>query len=268
MIRTTITNPRSNLANLAAAAIAAAIAFVPCAAFAGSGGGKTARNGSSDPAESRRMIGILDVRVDGVPDDVKADFERELAKQAGSEHYWLASRAQMRDRMRPSTKWTEGCLIGSCLSEVRTQTNAELVVLASLTGSGTSFGYVITLVRTDTGRVLSQKAERCDVCTASEAMHNAIFAVVGLINEAPDRLPDAAGDQGAAIDIAVGKISHDLTSLKRAKRRAGITLSVLGLLAAGAGVTLYLVNDKPDYALGMAAAGGGMLASGVVVLSF
>ncbi|MGE3455852.1 MAG: hypothetical protein AB7O24_12130 [Kofleriaceae bacterium] len=253
---------------MATAVIAVALALMASAAIAGPGASKTAPAAGGTPTESRRMIGILDVRVDGVPDEVKADFERELAKQAGSEHYWLASRAQMRDRMRPSTKWTEGCVIGECLSEVRTQTNAELVVLASLTGSGTSFGYVITLVRTDIGRVVAQKSERCDVCTASEAMHNAILAVVGLINEVPDELPDISGDQGAAIDIAVGKISHDLTRLKRAKRRAGITLSVIGLLAAGAGVTLYLVNDKPDYALGMAAAGGGMLTSGVVVLSF
>ena len=62
-------------------------------------------------------------------------------------------------------KWTEGCVVGACLSEVRAQTGAELVLLAALTGSGTSFGYVVTLVRTDTGRVLAQESDRCDVCT-------------------------------------------------------------------------------------------------------
>ena len=62
----------------------------------------------------------------------------------------------MHEMMANSTKWTEGCVVGSCLHEVKTQTGAELVLLAALTGSGTSFGYVVTLVRTDTGRMLAQ----------------------------------------------------------------------------------------------------------------
>ena len=49
--------------------------------------------------------------------------------------------------MANSTKWTEGCVVGACLREVETQTGADLVLLAALTGAGTSFGYVVTLVR-------------------------------------------------------------------------------------------------------------------------
>jgi hypothetical protein len=222
-------------------------------------------SGSSD---QRRMIGILDVRVEGISDEMKAQFEKHLTTQVTSDHYWLASPAQMRERMKLSTKWTEGCVIGVCLSEVRTQTNAELVVLAALTGSGTSFGYVVTLVRTDIGRVLSQKAERCDVCTAAEVMQLATLAVIELINAAPDPLPDISGDQGAAVDLAVGQVKRSLQDAQRTTRRGGIVLTVVGAVAAGVGAALYYTQDKPMYAVGITAGGAGLLASGVIVLTF
>ena len=214
------------------------------------------------------MVGILDVRVDGVPDEIKAQFERGLEEQLDTKIYWLSSRAQMRERMKFSTKWTEGCLVGDCLAELRTQTNAELVLLAAFNGSGTSFGHVVTIVRTDNGRVLSQESGRCEVCTVSEAMAEATLSTLRLLSAVPDKLPDEAGDQSVAMDLVVKASKQHLAEAQSGVKRRGIALTLIGLAVAGGGLATYVLKDKPDYALAITAAGGGLLLGGVVVLTF
>ena len=198
----------------------------------------------------RRIVGILEIQASP---EIAASFEQSLEEQLDGSQYTLISRAKMRERLRNSTKWSEGCLVGDCLSEVMVQTSAELVVLAALTGSGTSFGYVVTLVRTDTGRILSQESDRCEVCTINEAMTAATLATIRLVTAVSDELPaDSA--------LPAGKT--------RRSRRIAIAVTVVGLVAAGLGTALYFAQDKPDYALVTAAAGGGLALGGLVVLTF
>lgn len=220
------------------------------------------------PPANKKMVGILDVRVDGVSDDLKAKFEQQLEQQLDTNQYWLANRASMRERMKFSTKWTEGCLIGDCLAEVRTQTSASLVLLAALNGSGTTFGYVVTLVRTDTGRVLAQKADRCDVCTINEAMTQATLATIELLNEIPPQLPDEAAASAAALKSVRADNERDLTKQRHGFRKTGKVLTVTGLIVAAGGVAAYALMDKPAWGLGVAGAGAGILGGGVVVLAF
>jgi len=151
------------------------------------------------PSANQRIVGVLDVRVEGVPPEIAAQFQQQLEAQVDTKHFWLAPRSRMHEMMTNSTKWTEGCVIGKCLSEVKRQTNADLVLLAALTGAGTSFGYVVTLVRTDTGLVLAQESERCDVCTVSEALANATLATVKILDAVPDQLPDEHAMQAAKL---------------------------------------------------------------------
>jgi hypothetical protein len=220
------------------------------------------------PGDKRRIVGILEVRVEGVPREIQRQFQSDLEKQLDSREYWLAPQQRIREMMANSTKWTEGCLVGLCLNELKVQTGAELVLLAAITGSGTSFGYVVTLVRTDTGRMLAQEASRCEVCTVNEALASATLAAVKLLTAVPDKLPDEAAEQSAALDVATSKLKAENAAAQRRNRRLGIGLTLTGLVAAGAGMTLYLAMDRPAYALGIAGAGAGSVLGGVVVLTF
>src|SRR5690349_7146258 len=74
------------------------------------------------PGDKRRIIGILDVTVDGVPPDVAAKFQSKLEEQLDSREYWLAPQARMHELLSNSTKWSEGCIVGPCLMEVKVQT--------------------------------------------------------------------------------------------------------------------------------------------------
>jgi hypothetical protein len=218
--------------------------------------------------DNRRIVGILDVRVEGIPDEVKESFQRGLEEQFDTKQYWLASRARMRQLLIRSTKWTEGCLVGACLAEVRARTGAELVLLAALTGSGTSFGYVVTLVRTDTGRVLQQDSERCDVCTVSEAMAKATLATIGLLNNVPDKLPDEAAEQTTATEAAIGKVRRELAAHDQRTTRIGLALTALGLATAVTGAVLYSLDNKSDFGVPTAIGGAALALGGIAVLTF
>lgn len=231
-------------------------------------GGLAGGTASADapPADPRPRLVILTIETSA--EDLARSFERDLEAQLETMRVPFLARARLRAQMRKSTKWTEGCVVGACLTEIRAQTGAGVALLAALTGSGTTFGYVITLVRTDTGRVLDQEAERCDVCTESEAMGSAVLAAVKLVNALPDRLPDEAAEQGAAVEVAVHATERRHAAERQGTRRAGWALTLIGLAAATAGTVLYLTDgDRPAY--GLAAAGGGGLAvGGITVLVF
>ena len=231
-------------------------------AFAG-----TAMADSPKP-EARRVIGILDIRVEGMPAEVASQFQNSLETQLDSKRYWLSGRSKMRERMLSSTRWADGCLVGKCLFDVKTQTGAELVIVAALSGSGTSYGYVVTLLRTDIGTVVAQQTDRCDVCTLNEAMTNATLATIQLINAVPDKLPDDEAERHASVELATGPLQKELAKARRANKTPGIVLTVAGLAVAAAGVAVYFAADKPSYAPAIWAAGGGLALGGVTILAF
>lgn len=219
-------------------------------------------------ADNRRIVGILELRVEGVPDEVKETFQHRLEEQLDTKHYWLASRARMKQMMQRSTTWTEGCIVGPCIMETRRYTGAELVLLASLTGAGTSFGYVVTLVRTDTGRILQQRTEHCEICTVNEALDKATLATIALLNNVPDKLPDEAADRAATQGLAIDRIQQRLVAQDRHTAQVGMALTVVGLAATVGGLLLYQLDGRPTYAVATATGGGALALGGLTILTF
>jgi len=208
------------------------------------------------------------VRIDGAPPEVGAQFQRDLEAQVDIKHYFLAPRLRMHDIMANSTKWTEGCVVGSCLKDVKAQTNADIVLLAALTGSGTSFGWVVTLVRTDTGNVLGQKTERCDVCTVSEALSAATLATVALLSTIPDTLPDEH-PKAVVAPSPTAPLEAKIATMESSHRKLGLGFTIAGLAVAAAGAAIYFAKSPhPGYGLATAAGGVGLAVGGVVVLTF
>lgn len=252
-----------------ASSLAAVLAI---ATFLGAGLGTPAYAGGDvgrpPPGDQRRIIGILDVRTDGVPPEVAETFQHYLEEQLDTGHYWLASRSRVKERMSNSTHWAEGCLVGACVAEVKAQTGAELVVIAALSGSGTSYGYVVTLVRTDTGSVVAQESDRCDVCTVGEVVQTATIATIKLLSAVPDTLPDEGSDRANALRSVASPIRANLQRVERHAFHTGLALTIGGVVVAAASAAAYFAGSKDNYLLGVMGAGGGLAASGVIVLSF
>ena len=223
------------------------------------------------PTGKERIVGILDVRGPTVSDE--ATFEKNLEDQLDTNTYWLAPRALMRERLRNSTKWTEGCVVHHCLQEVKVQTGADVVILAALTGAGTSFGFVVTVLRTDTGTVVAQEATRCDVCTFNETMNEAVLATIRLLNTVPPRLPDVAADEKASLDLAVQNAIKPLekqlaVARGESDRKLGIALTLVGLAVGTGGAIWYFLDDKNTAGLAAATGGGGLAVGGIGILVF
>jgi len=223
------------------------------------------------PTGKERIVGILDVRGPTAADE--ATFEKNLEEQLDTNTYWLAARATMRERLRNSTKWTEGCIVHTCLQEVKVQTGADVVILAALTGAGTSFGFVVTVLRTDTGRVVAQEAERCDVCTFNETMNTAVLATIRLLSEVPPKLPDEAAQARTSVELAVQNAVQPLekqlaTARSNSTKKLGIGLTVIGIAALGGGTAWYFAGDRSTGSLATMAGGGGLAVGGISVLVF
>ena len=56
------------------------------------------------PNDRRRIVGILDVRVDGVPKEIAEQFEAGLEEQLDSNAYWIAPRARIHKMMESLAK--------------------------------------------------------------------------------------------------------------------------------------------------------------------
>jgi hypothetical protein len=250
---------RATLALLSTLALAGGIAAAQPPA-------QVSKRDAAATKEKRRIVGILDVRVDGVPPEVGAQFQKNLEAQLDSKHYWLAPRTRVHELMSNSTKWTEGCVVGKCLHEVNTQTGADVVLLAALNGSGTSFGFVVTAVRTDTGHVIAQESDRCDVCTVNEALTAATLAAVKIISAVPDTLPSEDAAPAPAPVMTAPAPAPDAPHHQ--SKAVGIALTVVGVVAGAAGGAIYAAKNHASYGLATAAAGGGLAAGGIVVLSF
>ena len=94
------------------------------------------------------------------------------------------------------------------------------MLLAALTGSGTSFGWVVTLVAHRHRHACSRRrSERCDVCTVSEALSAATLATVNLLSTIPETLPDERADSRAPLAVA-SRSKQKVAALEHAPRRA------------------------------------------------
>lgn len=219
-------------------------------------------------APSKRVVAILDVNVEGIPPEATAQFEQRLDQQLDTSRFWIASAKSTHEHLANSTSWTDGCVVGACMREVKAQAGAELALLATLTGSGTSFGYVVTLVRTDTGNVLSQKAARCDVCTVTDAIQGASDAVRALLDAVPAKLPDPGADRAAALAAAERDREVSFARVHKEHRRYGLGLALSGAVAAIAGASWYMSDSHARGGALVSGLGVGTAASGVLVLTF
>ncbi len=186
------------------------------------------------------VIGLLDVRVEGVSDTGAEVFARQIEESLGIAGLQVAPRNRLREHLA-GTPWNAACLVGACLRELKTHAGVGTVIEAALVQIGPSYHYVITLIDTETGGILHQLARTCDVCTTDEAFNSAALDVVELIQQrdsdaAPAPVPPAPPPPGRA----------------RVRKAAWFLLGAA--VAAGAG-GIYLMSRDEDR-VGAAALGG------------
>lgn len=236
---------------------AALAAVCVLAGLAGRASADDAKVGTPRKAAGRGdLIGLLDVRVEGVSDTAAEVFAKQIEESLGIAGMQVAPRARLREFLAGSP-WNAACLVGECLRALKTHAGVSTVVEAALVSIGPSYHYVISILDTETGAILHQVARKCDVCTTDEAFTNAALDVVELIQQREDHsgnpLPSAAADRPRA-PSGRGKV-----------RKTGLFLIGAAVIAGAGGV--YLMSRDEDRA-GAAAlgAGGAFAVAGVTCL--
>jgi hypothetical protein len=220
-------------------------------------------------SDQRMIVGILDVRVAGMNQAVANEFEAQLERlssEAAKGKLWIGTRAQLKEMLAGSTRWIDGCLLGPCMKVLHEQTRVAVVLTVFLQSMGTTYRYVITLIRTDTGAVIDQRTEPCGACTQGEAVTAATIASVDALLGVPDKLTTATLADPAAVALrAEAPFRKKLGDAQRRSRTTAIVLA--GLAALGGGLGGYWLATDRNHVAGPAlgAAAGFATAS---VLSF
>lgn len=231
------------------AALALAVATVPAVAqprparAPGSGPAPQPRA----PADTDDVIGLLDVRVEGLSPAAAEAFTKKIEDGLELSGLRVASRERLRAYLA-GTPWNSACLLGTCLGELSRGADVRTVIEVALATSGPSYHYVITLLDTASGQPINQVAAKCDVCTTDEAFTEASLAVVALVN--------GVGDGAPPVVVAAASGARVAHARSRA-RWLGIV--ALGAAAAAAGGAYYFFDDDRDTLGGASAGAAGAL---------
>ena len=207
--------------------------------------------GRTAHAEEQDPVGLLDVATVGVSDTTGDKFETSIEQALAAVNVPVVRSKVVRDKLAGGD-FVHGCAFGPCLREVGRATGLKRVLAARIEGAGQSYSVVISLVETGEGRLLSQVAQSCPVCTVDEAIATATRAVVELITRREGEA--RSGREVVAVRDGTARIANK----KKHVRRAGIVFLATGAAALVAGIALA----KGDADAGPPLVGGGVALAG------
>jgi hypothetical protein len=208
-------------------------------------------------AEETAPVGILEVATQGVSDATGDKFEESVERALAAVNVPVVRSKSVRDKLA-QTDYVHGCSFGSCLRAVGRATGLQRLLVARIEGAGQSYSVVVSLVETGEGRLLSQVAQSCPVCTVDEAMATATRAVVELVTR---REGEARSEQEV---VAVPDGPEQIARKKKHVRNLGILFTSVGAAALIGGI--LLAADDAGGAGTMIGGGAGLTAAGLGTL--
>lgn len=202
-------------------------------------------------AEEHAPIGLLEVTTVGVSVETGDTFETSMEQALAAVKVPVVRSKVVREKLAASD-FVHGCSFGPCIREVGRATGLERVLTARIEGAGKSYSVVVSLIETGEGRLLSQVAQSCPVCTVEEAIATATHAVVELVTRR-----EGEARSGTEV-VAVPDDPERIASKKKHVRRVGIAFMATGVAALVAGIAL--ASDDSD--AGPPLAGGGVALAG------
>lgn len=260
---------RPDRALLTAAAVAVALGVAAWPAHAdGPGDGPQQTTGDAGaltgrPAEPApppiifdEIIGILDIRVEGMSDTASEVLTKGVAAAVGKAGYMVVLPDRLREVMT-TTPFNSACRVGPCLLELHKQANVDLVLVAAIVAIGANHDYVVTLVDTTTGLPIEQIQRTCDVCTIDEAISSMAAASIELVVKSAGRAPEPI------IEPPPPRIVHPPP--RRRLWRAGVALIGTAVVAASSGLMVH--EAHPDLGAGLVGAGATLAVAGGACLT-
>lgn len=209
-------------------------------------------------AAEQDPVGMLEVATRGVSETAGDTFEQGIERALAAVEVPVVRSKMVREKLGTSD-FVRGCTFGPCLREVGRATGLKRLLIARIEGAGKSYSVVVSLVETDEGRLVSQVAQSCPVCTVDEAIATATQAVVELIT----RREGEARSGKEVVDVPDGGDDR-IASKKRQVRRSGLVFVATGAAALVAG--LLLASDDSDAGAPLVGGGVGLAGAGLATL--
>jgi hypothetical protein len=202
------------------------------------------------------IIGLLDVSTQGVSKEARDGFISTVENSLQMAGLCVGKNRALLDYLAESS-YVDGCFFGPCLQAVYRRTQVRRVIIARITGVGSAYSLMVSLVDTQSGKLISQEAQTCPVCTVDEALMQASNVVIETVMDriVPDPSPIAVAPAPVAVD-------RGPRNQKVAGRVAGVLLGV-GLAAVAAGGVL-IGQDHDAAGSAMIGAGAGVALSGTI----
>jgi hypothetical protein len=198
----------------------------------------------------KRRVAILDLVTEGIPTDVRAQFEASIEERLRGAGYAVVTRAATVEVVGKKDL-QEGCTFGPCVSAISRALEVDQLLDVRIGAEGQSYSYVLSLIDAG-GFPVAQIADTCGVCTVAEALGK-VGAAAGTIDGRPvPRYVDAA---------PVARVSP-----KRHSRTLPIMLIGAGAISATAGVALVASDGNENAGWAAVGAGGAALLAGLLVL--
>jgi hypothetical protein len=217
--------------------------------------------GGRAEAEKQDPVGVLEVATRGVSETAGDTFEQGMERALSAVEVPVVRSNRVREQMGGSD-FVRGCTFGPCLREVGRATGLKRLLVARIEGAGKSYSVVVSLLETEEGRLLSQVAQSCPVCTVDEAIATATQAVVELLTRREGEarsgkevvdVPDDGGDRIAkkkkhvrrtgAVFVATGAAALVVAAILAGNDSdAGAPLVGGGVALAGAGLATLLLS--------------------------
>lgn len=218
-----------------------------------------------DPSPLKRegeIVGLLQVTTQGVTEEAKEGFISSVENSLNLAGFRVVESKTLREYLADSA-YVPGCTFGPCLKSVYAKTKVRLVVVARISGVGTSYSFVISLLDTQTGELNSQNAENCLGCTVDEALMQASNLVIGAVT----------GSGGAKVadrpaPMVPAPVPEDNPKARKASAKVGWVLFGLGVAAGAAGGYLLSSDDHDKMGYAAVAGGSAFAVSGLTVYLF
>jgi hypothetical protein len=202
-------------------------------------------------------VGILEVDTVGVSDATGDTFELSIEQALAAVHVPVVRSHAVREKLATSD-FVHGCAFGPCLRAVARATGLKRLLTARIEGAGKSYSVVVSLVETDEGRLLSQVAQSCPVCTVEEAISTATRAVVELVTRR-----EGEARSGSEV-VEMPDDPERIASKKKHVRRMGLAFTAVAAAALVAGVVL--AGDDSDAGAPLVGGGVALGAAGLTTL--
>jgi hypothetical protein len=201
-------------------------------------------------ASGARRVAFVGFAAEGVPDDVRAQFETLIEEAVRKLGVLLVTR---HDALEVVTQreLPEGCAFGPCVAAVSGALGVDRILDARIAAVGQSYSFVLTMVEGRRGTPVAQVVGTCAVCTVAEAL--------GKVGAAVEVLEGKAVAGGASSDL----VSHNP---RRRSKAAPVALTVAGVAAVGGGALVVSQTERDGLGWAAVGAGGTMALTGIIWL--